>query len=232
MFCLQILQPGCGNAFSQKRNSWNYKALWRGSLSKGCSDFLRLLPVSWGRDSGQAEHHPAPGGKNGEDDTASLKLNDDQNLDTKSSFVNKYICILQIYTVLPGCVSLCVYTVLCQLRGSWLFLNIFIYLKTNKTLGLSCSIWNLHHNVWDLFFFNWGMWNLVSWPGIQPGLFALGVWSLSHWTTGEVPRRSCMMILSLLALRPRSIYVWTAKADSYFVLGFMTCETSAHVISF
>lgn len=110
VFCLQILQPACGNAFSQKRNSWNYKALWRGSVSKGCSDFLRLLPVSRGRDGGQAEHHPAPGGKNGEDDTASLKLNDDQNLDTESSFVNKYICILQIYTVLPGCVSLCVYS--------------------------------------------------------------------------------------------------------------------------
>ena len=31
------------------------------------------------------------------------------------------------------------------------------------------------------------MWNLVSWPVIEPGLLPLGVWSLSHWTTREVP---------------------------------------------
>lgn len=93
---------------------------------------------------------------------ASLKLSDDQSLDTKSSFVNKYICILpQIYTGLPGCVSLCVYSPVPAQRGLSFF-NILIYLKTNKTLGLSCSIWDLHHSMWDLFFFNWGMWDLVS----------------------------------------------------------------------
>ena len=27
------------------------------------------------------------------------------------------------------------------------------------------------------------MWNLVPWPGIEPGPPPLGVWSLSHWTT-------------------------------------------------
>ena len=32
-----------------------------------------------------------------------------------------------------------------------------------------------------------GMWNLVSWPGIEPRPPALGAWSLSHWTTREVP---------------------------------------------
>ena len=31
------------------------------------------------------------------------------------------------------------------------------------------------------------MWDLVPWPGIEPGPPALGVWSLSHWTTREVP---------------------------------------------
>ena len=31
------------------------------------------------------------------------------------------------------------------------------------------------------------MWDLVPWPGIEPGLPALGVQSLSHWTTREVP---------------------------------------------
>ena len=31
------------------------------------------------------------------------------------------------------------------------------------------------------------MWDLVPWPAIEPGLPALGVQSLSHWTTSEVP---------------------------------------------
>ena len=34
--------------------------------------------------------------------------------------------------------------------------------------GLSCS-----------------MWGLVPGPGIEPGRPALGVWSLTHWTTRE-----------------------------------------------
>ena len=29
------------------------------------------------------------------------------------------------------------------------------------------------------------MWDLVPWSGIEPGLPALGVWSLSHWVTRE-----------------------------------------------
>ena len=37
--------------------------------------------------------------------------------------------------------------------------------------GLSCS-----------------MWDLVSQPGIKPRPPALGAWSLSHWTTREVPK--------------------------------------------
>ena len=32
---------------------------------------------------------------------------------------------------------------------------------------------------------NWGMWDLVPWSGIEPGPPALGVHSLSHWTTGK-----------------------------------------------
>ena len=31
-----------------------------------------------------------------------------------------------------------------------------------------------------------GMWDLVPWPGIEPGLPALGASSLSHWTNREV----------------------------------------------
>ena len=32
-----------------------------------------------------------------------------------------------------------------------------------------------------------GMWDLVPWPGIEPGPPALGLWSLSHYTTREIP---------------------------------------------
>ena len=34
------------------------------------------------------------------------------------------------------------------------------------------------------------MWDLAPWPGIIPGTAALGTWSLSHWTTREVPTMS------------------------------------------
>ena len=47
--------------------------------------------------------------------------------------------------------------------------KIFIFISW-AMLGLSC-----------------GMWDLVPWPGIKPGPPALGVLSLSHWTTREVP---------------------------------------------
>ena len=30
------------------------------------------------------------------------------------------------------------------------------------------------------------MWDLAPWPGMEPGPPALGVQSLSHWTTGDV----------------------------------------------
>ena len=35
--------------------------------------------------------------------------------------------------------------------------------------------------------FSYGTWNLVPGPGTEPRLPALGAWSLSHWTTREVP---------------------------------------------
>ena len=41
----------------------------------------------------------------------------------------------------------------------------------------SCTMWTLSGSMWDL----------VPWPGIEPGSPALGAWSLSHWTTRKVP---------------------------------------------
>ena len=37
----------------------------------------------------------------------------------------------------------------------------------------------------------WGMRDLVPWPGTEPWPPALGVWSLSHWITREVPKHPC-----------------------------------------
>ena len=34
---------------------------------------------------------------------------------------------------------------------------------------------------------SYSMWGLVPCTGIEPRPFSLGVWSLSHWTTREVP---------------------------------------------
>ena len=49
--------------------------------------------------------------------------------------------------------------------------------------GLTCSL---------IFFgtcklFSCSIWDLVPCPGIKPSSPALGAWSLSHWTTREVP---------------------------------------------
>ena len=35
--------------------------------------------------------------------------------------------------------------------------------------------------------FSCSMWDLVPWPLMEPGPLALVLWSLSHWTTREVP---------------------------------------------
>ena len=63
-------------------------------------------------------------------------------------------------------------------RGAWRA-TVHCVLKSRTWLGLSCGI-----EVFDL---SCGAWDLVPWPGIELRLPALGVRSLSHWTTREVP---------------------------------------------
>ena len=74
------------------------------------------------------------------------------------------------------------------------FFNIYFYLfiwlcqVLVAAFGIfSCSIQTLSCSMWDL----------VPWPGIEPGPRALGVWNLSHWTTREVP---VMYILTFIPL--------------------------------
>ena len=47
----------------------------------------------------------------------------------------------------------------------------------------------------ELFNLVWGVQDLVPWPGVKPRPPSLGVWSLSHWTTWEVP--PCLLMLTL-----------------------------------
>ena len=51
--------------------------------------------------------------------------------------------------------------------------------------GLSCSTRDLLSCSMQTF--SCGMWGLVPWPGIKPRPLVLGTWSLSQWTTREVP---------------------------------------------
>ena len=71
---------------------------------------------------------------------------------------HRRVCILH-YLLSLSHFHMCVHIIYRQIMT-------FIYLAV---LSLSCSIWNL-----------------VPWPGIEPGAPALRVWSLSHWTTREV----------------------------------------------
>ena len=59
------------------------------------------------------------------------------------------------------------------------FFNIYVFIWLRLVKIIACSIVDLSRSMWDL----------VPWPGIEPGSPALGVWSLSHWTTREVPWR-------------------------------------------
>ena len=58
-------------------------------------------------------------------------------------------------------------------------------------------------------FFSCSMWDLVPWPGIEPGPPALKAWNLSLWTTREVPNYSSSL---RLRLKSRWAYIPNDKA--------------------
>ena len=61
-----------------------------------------------------------------------------------------------------------------------LFFNMYIWLCWVLVAAcriFSCGLWTPVCSMWDL----------VPWPEMEPGPPALGVWSLSHWTTRKVP---------------------------------------------
>ena len=69
--------------------------------------------------------------------------------------------------------------------------------KKKKPHSLFLFIW-LH---WVLVaaykIFSCGMWGLIPWPGIEPRCPVLGAWSVSHWTTREVPPPAKRLLCSL-----------------------------------
>ena len=55
------------------------------------------------------------------------------------------------------------------------------------TLDLPSSLQHMSSLVATCKLFNCSMWDLVPWPGVESRSPALGVQSLSHWATREVP---------------------------------------------
>ena len=62
-------------------------------------------------------------------------------------------------------------------------------------------------------------WDLVFWPGIEPGPPALGALSLSHWTTKEVSKRTCICkhTIELTALFLFKVIIWIYFEHSFAI---------------
>ena len=72
------------------------------------------------------------------------------------------------------------------------FFNIHVFIWLHWLLAAARRISDLCCGMQDLSvvackLFTSCMWDLVCWPGIELWSPALGVWSLCHWTTREVP---------------------------------------------
>ena len=80
-------------------------------------------------------------------------------------------------------------------RRKWLPTPVFLpgeFHGQRSLVGYSHGVTKRHDWATVPFTFMWTLgcstWNLVPWPGIEPGPPVLGVQSLSHWPTREVPR--------------------------------------------
>ena len=83
------------------------------------------------------------------------------------------------------------------------FLNIYLFGCTGSSLPhlessifiTACRIFS--RGIWTL---SCSRWDLVPWPGINPGPPALGTWSFSLRTTREVPLSPFLSVFSIEAL--------------------------------
>ena len=86
-----------------------------------------------------------------------------------------FVCLF-VYLATSG-LSFSTRDLCCGMRG-------LLVAAFGNLLVVACGIFSC--GTWTL---SCGMWDLVPWPGIEPGPPALGVQSLSHWTTREVPHQ-------------------------------------------
>ena len=66
-----------------------------------------------------------------------------------------------------------------------LFMSYFL-LHTLSLLYFILFLKNIYLFIWLYWELSCSMWDLVPWPGMEPGSPALKSWSLNHWTTREV----------------------------------------------
>ena len=64
----------------------------------------------------------------------------------------------------------------------WKYFSSYLFIWLHQVLVVACRIFS--YGIQTL---SCGKCELVLWPWIKPSTPALGVWSLSHWTTREVP---------------------------------------------
>ena len=86
-----------------------------------------------------------------------------------------------------------------------------LFLFWGAVLGFSCSLQDLQSSLWHSGCFSCGIWNLVPWPGIKPGLPALGVQNLSLWATRKVLSYSFLLYLKFHLWD--SIHYWCTDAE-------------------
>lgn len=73
-----------------------------------------------------------------------------------------------------------------------------ILVAARRIFGIFC---------WGMSTFSCGMWDIVSQPGIEHGV--LGAWSLSHWTSREVPEGYTFSLRKQPRLLPSNLqWLW------------------------
>ena len=73
----------------------------------------------------------------------------------------------------------------------WVFKK-YLFIWLCQVVVAALEIFSLQSSIWDLSVasmqtLSCDMWDLVSWPGIEPRPHAMTLWSLSHWTTRRAP---------------------------------------------
>ena len=97
--------------------------------------------------------------------------------------------------------------------------HLFIYLYT-YWFGCAAS----HLDIWGIFDLNCSMWDLIPWPGMEPGTLH---WeqSFSHWTTREVLAFTCLFFQSDTTEVTKHAFLWISilPARKHLFFGPQDC---------